>query len=455
MFPPFAQQPGQAPAQPFPNLPLQPFGQPQVFGPGHPQAQAPYPPHAQHPAPYPPQAPAHYPPQAPAHYAGQAPGLSPGYAQGQAPGQPQAQGPWPASPPAKKGRVGLWLALAGGAVAIIIIVALVISFSNFMRSAADLRGALSKGGPATSAPVEPKFGDTVLGSEHPSFAAAEEFVTGTYERYAAMSEEEISEFFPHGRAGYNEDYAGAFVEFLSSQTKELRFAAVVRASEPEIATAIQDVVDETTELERKFLAQEFFDRKIIVELPDGSRYSHMGEYYPQGSDAYNAEREAFATGFVPYLDANGTYVAAVNDLVAGLGMELSTSMDDFAAACPNMDQMVLQPHELAGAYCPTTPFTIYLNEQHPNHGSMIYDPYFIDLIKHEFAHARIAGTCSTTNPASLPAGVNFEAATSSYAVLFFGGDRERLNGSNSGSPAYLMSEASDTGARLIHEGKCR
>ncbi|KIP52350.1 hypothetical protein [Leucobacter komagatae] len=371
-----------------------------------------------------------------------------------APGQPSGQTPWPTSPPAKKGRIGLWLALAGGAVAIIVIVALVVSFSNLIRSAADLGGALSRGGPATSAPAEPDFGDTVLGSEHPSFAAAEEFVTGTYERYAAMSEEEISEFFPHGRAGYNEDYAGAFVEFLSSQTKELRLTAVVRASEPEIATAIQDVVDGTTEFERKFLAQEFFNRKIIVQLPDGSRYSHMGEYYPQGSDAYNAEREAFATGFVPYLDANGTYVAAVNDLVGGLGMELSTSMDDFAAACPNMDQMVLQPHELAGAYCPTTPFTIYLNEQHPNHGNIIYDPYFVDLIKHEFAHARIAGTCNTINPASLPAGVNFEAATSSYAVLFFGGDRERLNAANSRSPAYLTSEASDTGARLIHEGNC-
>ncbi|GAA1314910.1 hypothetical protein GCM10020360_19210 [Nonlabens tegetincola] len=374
----------------------------------------------------------------------QFPGQFPGQFAGQLPPAGQAVAP-------QKKRSWIGWAIAGVGVAIVIVIALVVSLANFLRSTSDLTDALSR--PGTWTPAPPSAGP-VTGAERPGFEAADAIVNGTYEKYSAMTPEELSQFFPNGQAGYDEHYVGAFLSLLETQTKELGFVGSITAADADLDAGIQEASDAVTELERRFLAQEHFDKLVVITLEDGTKYNYHGEYYPRGTEAFNAQREAFAAGFVPYLDANGTYVSAVNELAAGLGMHLSSSMDDFFAACPDTSTLSLRPEDLGGAYCPQRPFTIFVNEQHVNYGNLIYDPYFFDLIKHEFAHARIVGTCNTSMPASIPAGTHFEAATSSYTVLFLGGNRDLLNQSANGSADYLMTEASDHGAQLIHAGTC-
>lgn len=450
----------QYPAQPYPAAPYP--AQPYPAAP-YPAAPYPAPPspnsHRYPPAPAPAPAPAGYPvaPQLPLPLAqpfGQPTAFPPSPGVPYFPPQAQAPAAWPVTPPQKKGRSWLWWTLGGGTVAIVLIVALVVSLSNVMRSISGLTDTFSRPGASGSVPGTP-FGDRKTGADMPSYAAAEALITATHEKYSTMSEEEFIPLFPNGAAGYDGYYVRAFVRLLDVEKGKLDLYAASADFAGDLDAKIQAASDATKEAERKFLAQEPFGEYITLEDGNGGEQFYNGSYFARGTAAHNAQLEVFARGFAPYSDGNGSYLAAANELAVGIDMELKVSVAAALEDC-NTTRGVADLRKTTAMYCRQTPGVIYINEQRSNYDISVAEPFLVDAVKHEFAHARIHRICDATSPAGVPEGVSNEAVTNSYAVLFLGADRGRMSEAADGlsHTDYVMSDASDAAAKLIHEGRC-
>lgn len=336
----------------------------------------------------------------------------------------------------------LWVALA--AVLVLVIIAAAAAF-QISRSFG--------GAPAVAPPVEPT---SMSVAETQTYIETDDYLSDMYDRYEAMSDDEMAALFPGGALGYDSSYVTDFFFLLNGQLEDLYFYADFTAyDEHEYDTDILDIRDAADEIEREFLAQENFSEYVFGTLEDGTEYESDGRYFPEGTPALNAEREAFAQNFAPYLDGNGSYQAAGEELVAALGMKLSYNFDEMYVACPADGFTISDPRSVGAAYCPGVRDTIYVNSNGYNYPNILYDLYYIDLLKHEFAHVRTTGTCGTSQPGvTLTGSAHFEATASSYAMMFLGADGGRLAAAAGDFPEYTMTDATNQAAQSIHDGNC-
>lgn len=338
----------------------------------------------------------------------------------------------------------LWASIAAGLIVALTIGATAYELGRILAASTPLPNLTEQTSPEPS-----------LASEGELYKQTDEHLTEMMRKYEAMSIDEIAAFFPGGAAGYDATYVRDFQVLLEDLDRRLsEIGAFTVYEDANYDTEILSIRSNADELERSFLHQENFPLGVSVALADGTFYESDGQYFPQGTPEFNATREAFAQSFVPYLDDNGSYAAAGEELVAGLGMNLSYDFQEMFTHCPAEGFVIQDTGSIGAAYCPTVRDTIYVNGQGNNYPNILYDLYFIDLLKHEFAHVRTTGICATSQPAATLRGAHFEATASSYAAMFLGADRDRLAWAAGDYPDYTMTEATDSAAQLIHDGVC-
>ncbi len=345
----------------------------------------------------------------------------------------------------KPGRMWiLWVSMAAGLVVILALIAAAYQYSRFLTSIGSLSSPT-----VTHEPMVTQV------SETPLYLETDEYLSGMVDEYGAMSIDALAALFPGGAVGYDSSYVLDFQLALGGLQEQLEEVGALTAYEPtDFDYELYDIQDEAAETERRFLAQEDLGQYFTLQQEDGTTYQSDGRYFPQGTPALNAEREAFAQSFVPYLDGNGTYAAAGEELVAGLSMRLSYDFPEMFVYCPADGFTIQDTGSIGAAYCPSVHDTIYVNAQGNNYPALLADPYYIDLLKHEFAHVRTTGICATSQPGVTLGGAHFEATASSYAAMFLGADRDRLAWAAADFPAYTMTPETDQAAQLIHDGTC-
>lgn len=355
----------------------------------------------------------------------------------QPPVQPQAQ------PQAQPRRLWiLWVVLAAVLAVVLVVV------GGFFAARA-LLGATSAAPPVEEVPT--------AAEDTPEYKEAAAYIDGLIETYHSENPEEQAEFFPGGAAGYDSTYMNDFMISLVETQVELEDLADLEGFEArgDIASDVADLVlslrTKAEDLERMFLAQESFGSKRLT-LEDGTQYSSDGEYYPEGTPAYNAEREAFAQGFVGQPDANGSYAAAGEELAAGLGVTLNHNFGEILDYCGRSDGSTETDTSTGAAYCDQSPGVVYINHDSVSYEADVHSPYYIQMIKHEFGHARIAGVCATTRPqVASVAGMNHETLTNAFTVLYLGGDADLLQQVAVDRPEYLITEEANQLAQGIHD----
>lgn len=276
--------------------------------------------------------------------------------------------------------------------------------------------------------------------DRPGYAEMETYIVDMLEHYRAARDD--GSIFEHvadtdeGR-GYVQD----FLFLLTDQRSALYFLPGATSTNPgELDALIEGRRERVAELERQFLANEDFGVSIRITRLDGSVYESDGSA-PSVDDP-----EEMAQSFQTAPDAEGSYIPAAEELAQAFGMELNAAWSDLDLGCAGHD---LDPEVVAAAYCQATPTVIYINEDHPEFPEMYSTPFFVELIRHEIGHHRIAQICGVTHP--LIAGGLSEGVTSSYAVQYLGASREELARMAEADPQYAMTDETDEIARLIHE----
>lgn len=349
----------------------------------------------------------------------------------------------PPQPPTKPRRPWiLWVILA----AVLVVVLVVVGGFFAVRA---LLGATSVAPPVDEVPT--------AAEDTPEYIETAAYIDGLIEKYYSENPDEQAEFFPNGRAGYDSTYMNDFMISLVETQVELEDLADLEVFESsgvfvsDVADLVLSVRTKAEGLERTFLAQESFGSKRLT-LEDGTEYSSDGEYYPEGTPAYNAEREAFAQNFVGQPDANGSYAAAGEELAAGLGVTLNHNFREILDYCGSSDGSTETDTSTGAAYCDKSPGVVYINHDSVSYESDVHSPYYIQMIKHEFGHARIAGVCATTRPEiASTAGINSETLTNAFTVLYLGGDAALLQQVAVDRPEYLITEEANQLARGIHD----
>ncbi|WP_440312770.1 hypothetical protein [Leucobacter chromiireducens] len=143
----------------------------------------------------------------------------------------------------------------------------------------------------------------------------------------------------------------------------------------------------------------------------------------------------------PAQDSSGSYRAAAEKLATEAGY----SVHQAPAGGDACDGTQPQREDVAAFVCPDTP-EIYVIAG----ATADDDPYYDVMIRHELAHMLVYERCGSFDP--LGQGDVFEGMTSSYAVLYLGGDRAEL--SKTHGEQYTMSAGSDSAARTIHDQGC-
>jgi hypothetical protein len=184
-----------------------------------------------------------------------------------------------------------------------------------------------------------------------------------------------------------------------------------------------------------------YERTTFVEIVPG---------IPPGSirGLSLAESEELAREFSARPDSNGSFVASGLELawLFGVNVEWSTSMSDSRCADPNADGTTV------AWYCSGGEPTIVLNRDANVMPMHLYDPEFIDTMKHELAHHSITERCGTSRPAA--AGARPEGVTNSYAIIILDADRGRLEESAESFPDYQFDATTNAAAREIFLGSC-
>lgn len=149
------------------------------------------------------------------------------------------------------------------------------------------------------------------------------------------------------------------------------------------------------------------------------------------------------------LGADGTYKDSATQIIQAAGLTEVWGLNNMQGAC-NITSA--QAQSWVGAFCTATPNKVYISDQRP--AEEYRDVYFADAMRHEVAHYLINRRCGTTSPLVITrSGVDTEAVTSAYAVLYLGANDRTLNRAN--DTRYHMTNSAYSAAAKIHSGQCR
>ncbi|MEB4613946.1 hypothetical protein [Leucobacter sp. M11] len=290
-------------------------------------------------------------------------------------------------------------------------------------------------------------------TEREEFLPLQERVEATYQRYVDMIDDaSIFEIVPHTDAGieYTRSFLYAYADIKSALNIMSLSGGATSTSPGELDARLQILGEKADEYERRFLAGEDLDVTISITRADGSVFESDGTA-PEGIDpraAEEAAQEAAESNADPLgPDANGSYAAAGQTLVAGFGVTLDYDYSSIYASC--MSNPSHDPEQVIASYCHATPDRIYINPEFRGYPEILNSPDFLDTVRHELAHHLVGRTCGTSAPPIT--GTANEGVANSYATLFLGADRDRLAQISEGIPEYAMSAETDELARGIRD----
>lgn len=289
-------------------------------------------------------------------------------------------------------------------------------------------------------------------------------------KYDAMSDQELFDLLPE-KSNEGIDYLMAFITWVQDRQTALRFGDVRTTTDPDepdryYAAEIKALAD----MESKMKAGEPLGFTVEVVDADGKRRTvdtDATEFHdnPQAkqearpdSPATDSIRETLSTKWehailsVPNDPVDGSFKQTGEKIITSVGLNYTYDFQSVYNYCYSEGR--LSDSQTLAVYCAATPNVIYINADNLNLGVDQYSlPYYASAIRHELAHAMIHRICGTPRP---PMGVDSEALTNSYTVLYFGGDFDQLqqNATEGGAPWYAMTEASHQAAKLVHDGQC-
>nr|WP_243848657.1 DUF2510 domain-containing protein [Lysinibacter cavernae] len=279
--------------------------------------------------------------------------------------------------------------------------------------------------------------------ERPSFPAMLEHVTEIQDLYTdAQLEGTMAQLAPNGVAR-GEAYVEEFIWTINTQYISVQFLRSKSSTDAqELDDLIAGIVERVDLLESEFLAGSDLSPLPGVTRPDGTSTDAGTSLEPETQTSMK-DAEQFARDFVPQLGADGTYLAAADELYAEFGMVIDYDYAKGGDYCLRGDTTWV-----LASFCPVVPDRVFVNTAHGAYPAMYADLEYINILKHELAHRRIFDICGTTRPPI--AGGSVEAVTSSYADLILGSDIDE----STKPPEYARSTASDEAALALSEGRC-
>ena len=159
--------------------------------------------------------------------------------------------------------------------------------------------------------------------------------------------------------------------------------------------------------------------------------------------------EEYASSFKGRRDSQGSYLESAQDIAAAFGVVILWDGETKATTrCIAEDPDARATH--VAFFCSLEPYIVYLNADSPAMPSHLYEPGFVDTVKHELAHHAIWLRCGDSDEWEVPK----EGLTNSYAVQYLGADRDDLNSRSSVDDAYRMTADTDAAATRVHDGTC-
>jgi hypothetical protein len=225
----------------------------------------------------------------------------------------------------------------------------------------------------------------------------------------------------------------------------------LRAVGPFVEAYIEDYTAENGS--REFSSKEAADRdadahaseqlrQVSDRLLEGGQGLELGSTgFPQVEEILAVEQEISAVPVVP--GADGSYWDAAEQVVEVFGSRLTEDLSTYTC--------LEKPRDGAGAAICSTPESwgdVYVLPR--GMAERLYEPYFVDMAKHEIAHKLIYVQCAgafSRGHATWDDAIG-EGVTSSYAVLFLGADAERLQQSEG---EYHMDDATYAQAQALHD----
>ncbi|MDE0572426.1 DUF2510 domain-containing protein [Demequina sp. B12] len=169
---------------------------------------------------------------------------------------------------------------------------------------------------------------------------------------------------------------------------------------------------------------------------------------PAGSTLEDAEE--FARAFESERDENRSYVSSAATLADAFGSTLVWYDPQEPRLCSHHDD--IDRANVTAWYCSLTPHLITLNTDSHHYPELLYSAELVDTVAHELAHKIIDERCGDTEP-GVALGIA-EGVTNSYAVLYLGASRDRLQPPSGYESEYTMTDATDRAAASIHSGIC-
>lgn len=285
------------------------------------------------------------------------------------------------------------------------------------------------------------------------YAKYKELLESKINKYANKSPDDVIALLPElSRKGA--EYYVAWNNYLLNAKDDMEAAGERTTTDPdEIKTYYNTQIASLNELEQKFLhGQDLGFHSTLRDAEGNVLDLYTGAFDLKSSQpnipALTADWEKKIKAVPIQAGADGTYLASGEQLIAAVGLNVTY---DYRSIYDHCTMTRLSEERTLGAFCTATPNLIYINQNSSNWGNDVTTTHYPNTIKHELAHAMIHRICGTLQPALR---VDYEALTSSYAVLYFDADRSILNSNVQNAPWYEMTEASDTAAQLVHDGHC-
>lgn len=266
----------------------------------------------------------------------------------------------------------------------------------------------------------------------------------------------IYDLLPQGEAA-GEEYVRTFQAALAEYRNASMFGGADSTDLAEVDDRVQADILKLKGLEKRFLKGEDLQFSYRIGHPDGTSTTGSGkpkstEPAPKKKATTLQEVWKKVAAVKTEKDADGRYIGAGERIAKAAGVTISYSAEGLGDYCPG----TRGKGETVGWYCTAIPEVIWI----PGEDKSIYpayyrDPRYVDTVRHELAHHMIDRICGTTAP-PITGDDRYEAATNSFAVLFLGGSRDRLDDVLDKDRArYKTDQASDDAARSIAEGRCQ
>lgn len=209
---------------------------------------------------------------------------------------------------------------------------------------------------------------------------------------------------------------------------------------------------------------------LVARYGKQRSYQTLQEHLDDLKTLYNLEQQVRqqVTDSITTLHAAETQAAAVAVPTDPFALDATGWMDMTQAVAATLGVQVKQTSvygcgdqnggndstQVIGFFCgaQATRNEVNLLVTHPDWPLVERSPLIVDDTKHELSHRSIMIVCGTTEPTI--AANRTEAVTNSYAVLFYGANRERIAESQRGLYEYAMDAQSDAIAQAIHDGRC-